>query len=394
MKRFSITGWVLAVLLNIGPNGVDLAMGKNLTELLEEKGIISDEDAQSVKKDGRPILSLRGGKVSLGGELELEFIKSDQNDAPDNNPYPRFAVDKFVLSPEVTFSEEITFHLDLESGPDKPIKVDEAWVKFSDLPFDTWVKVGLEDIFMKPHRKTESYPILGHAFWQDEDLGVYLGGESGEIYWRASVTNGRRLKDRKIQEDDVAPIPTDDDTNIEANGNKQVGVGLGIDHEFKEDHSVNILPFYYIASLSDDDVAYLQGISTYGVSEDDDQHRFGVNLEYILRAFNFFGQYMQATDGKMDRNGWYVQGSTKIKCKCGKTIMAHEFLIRYEDYNVDLSLDPADSRTWDRQTTTLAVITDVVKNLKVKTEYYFKNEDTGAGDLKNNELLVQLEAKF
>jgi hypothetical protein len=394
MKKFKVVLLITGILLWFGTGGVEAASNQGVIELLKEKGVITKEEAASLKKEGEAVLSLRDGKVRLGGELELEFVKSDQNDDPDNNPHSRFAIDKVVLSPQVKFSDRITFQSDIEAEGAGKIKVDEAWVNFDELPRKSWVKIGLEDIFMKPHRKTEAYPILGHAFWQDEDLGIYLGGEEERFYWRFSVTNGRHLKDRRISEDDVFPITTDDDDNIETNGNKQVGVGLGMDHSFKEEHHIDILPFYYISRLSDEDVAYLKGISTYGTSDADDQHRYGLNLEYLLRGFTFFGQYMRATDGKMDRDGWYVQESYKLKFKERKIFTAVEFLFRHENYNVDLSHDPSDSRTWDRRATTLAVITDIVKNLKVKTEYYFHDEDTGGDDVDNNELLVQLEAKF
>ena len=71
-----------------------------------------------------------------------------------------------------------------------------------------------------------------------------------------------------------------------------------------------------------------------------------------------------------------------------------EFLLRYEQYNVDLLRAPTDSRTWDRQTTTLAVTSEIVSGFKVKTEYYINDEDTGGADVANDEFLVQLEVKF
>ena len=134
---------------------------------------------------GDPVLSLRKGMVQFGGELELEIVKSEGNDDPGNESDARMQIDKVVFTPRVKFNDRITFQSDIQASPDKPIKVDEAWINFGGLPFDTWIKVGLEDIFMKPHRKTESYPILGHAFWQDEDLGVYIGGDHGLVYWHA-----------------------------------------------------------------------------------------------------------------------------------------------------------------------------------------------------------------
>ena len=169
---------------------------------------------------------------------------------------------------------------------------------------------------------------------------------------------------------------------------------MGIDHEFKENHKIDILPFYYTARLSDLDITYLNGISTYGASETRKQRRYGLNMEYLLRELTLFGQLMWATDGHMDRNGWYIQPSYVVKLKDRKTLTQVEFLLRIEAYKVDLDRDPTDSRTWNRDTFTLAAIADVVKNLKVKTEVLFNDEHTGGGSVRNNEVVVQLEAKF
>jgi len=40
------------------------------------------------------------------------------------------------------------------------------------------------------------------------------------------------------------------------------------------------------------------------------------------------------------------------------------------------------------------LITELAKNVKLKTEYYINDEKTGGRDVDNNELLVQLEFKF
>lgn len=343
------------------------------------------------------ILSLRGGEVKIGGELELEFIDSehDQNQVQaKKNPSQRFALDKIVITPQVHLDTGILFKADIEFTPDSEVKLDEAWIKIPGFPFNTWIKIGLEDIFSKPHRKTESYPLLGHAFWQDEDLGLFAGGEYEAFYWRFSLTNGRRLKDRRASEDNIFPITTDDDDNVEQNGNKQIGVGLGIDYTIKEGHQIDILPFYYASDLSVDDITYLNGISTYPAgSTDNDQGRYGLNLSYVLRDFSFFGQYMKGKDGEMDRRGWYVQPAYKVHFGYPR-FKSLEFLVRYEEYHVDLVKDPTDSRTWDRTTTVIALLSEVVKGFKVKAEYDLNEEKTNGPEVDNNELVVQLEIKF
>jgi hypothetical protein len=343
-----------------------------------------------------PLLSLRGAEVQIGGELELEYIDSedDQNQVQANkNPFPRFALDKIVITPQVHLDTGIRFKADIEFNSSK-MKIDEAWIKIPGFPLNTWLKIGLEDIFSKPHRKTESYPLLGHAFWQDEDLGLFAGGEYDRFYWRLSLTNGRRLKDRKASENNVFPITTDDDDNVEENSNKQIGFGLGIDYKIKEGHQIDILPFYYTSDLSVADITYLNGISGYpAVSADNDQVRYGLNLDYALRDFSFFGQYMKAKDGAMDRDGWYVQPSYKVHFGYPR-LKSVEFLVRYEEYNVDLVNDPTDSRTWDRTTTVVALLSEVVKGFKIKAEYDMNEEKTNGPDVDNNELVVQLEVKF
>ncbi|MBN4054601.1 hypothetical protein JYT87_02720 [Nitrospira defluvii] len=347
--------------------------------------------------------SLRGLEIQIGGEFELEIVdsQSDSTVIKDrngktlggtNNTDPRMSIDKIVITPRIYLDTGIQLQADIEFGPGTS-KIDEAWIKIPDLPFNSWIKLGLEDVFMKPHRKTESYPLLGHAFWQDEDLGVFIGGEQNEFYWRASATNGRRLKDRKIAENNVFPIPTDDDDNVEANSNKQIGIGLGIDHRIEKDHYIDLLPFYYTSELSPADITYLNTIKNYTGGIQDDQSRYGINLDYRLRGFSFFGQYMMGEDGGMNRDGWYVQPAYKLKL--GMTLLKSiEFLLRYEEYNVDLTKDPTDSRTWDRQTSTVAVIAEIVSGFKVKTEYYVNDEKTGASKVDNDELLIQFETKF
>ena len=67
-----------------------------------------------------------------------------------------------------------------------------------------------------------------------------------------------------------------------------------------------------------------------------------------------------------------------------------------DSYNagVDLSSDPADSLTWDRSMTTLAVLLRFRKNFMIKVEYYLNGEETGASEVDNDEFVVQFEAKF
>jgi hypothetical protein len=339
------------------------------------------------------LISLRGGQVKLGGELELEFIKSQDEVGSGGNSNARFAIDKVVLTPQVAFTDTITLQADIEFGGSGGAKVDEAWLKVTGLPRDSYVKVGLEDVFYKPHRKTESYPINGHAFFQDEDLGLHGGGDYNQFYWRVSITNGRHLADRKLQEDNVYPITHDNMSNTEDNDNKEIGLGVGMKHHFKERHEIDVMPFLTFGELGATDVGYINGLPGIAGSTDDSKDRYGLNLEYLLDDFTLFFQYISATDGALDRTGWYLQPSYKVYFKDRPTFTAVEFLLRYDNYEVDL-VKTGNSLTWDRDSFVLAAIADVVKNVKVKAEYAFHGEETGGAEVDNNELIVQLEAKF
>jgi len=64
--------------------------------------------------------------------------------------------------------------------------------------------------------------------------------------------------------------------------------------------------------------------------------------------------------------------------------------LRYDDLDVDMGKDSTDSLTWD----SLAVIIDILKDSKLKLEYYINDEDIGGKDIDNNEFLMQQEIKF
>lgn len=151
---------------------------------------------------------------------------------------------------------------------------------------------------------------------------------------------------------------------------------------------MSLLGFYYFSELSNDDVAFLQGISGYGSSIDDTNDILGVSLDYKYKAFSLFGQYIRGQDGRLDRHGWYIQPSYQFKFPERKRLNTLEVLLRYGGLDVDIARDPTDSLTWDRNQTTLAVIIDIIKNTKLKLEYYINDEHTGGKRIDNNEFLT------
>ena len=80
------------------------------------------------------LLSLKGGRFELGGELELEFVNT-QSDTSISESEPHFQLDKFVLSPRVHLTDEITLDANIEFNQSEAC-VSAATLSFSDLLFD------------------------------------------------------------------------------------------------------------------------------------------------------------------------------------------------------------------------------------------------------------------
>lgn len=341
--------------------------------------------------------SLKGEKIKIGGELEFEYrdVQNEKGHAAGStdNPYGQFQIDKFELYLEAKLDDNITLYTEIKTDPDKTT-LDEAHVTFSNLPFDSYLRLGLQDRFIKPSRKIETYPIAGTAFWRDVDIGIELGGEIKPFYYRLSLTNGLRLSTKEIGEDASFKIIQDDDDNRDYNNSKEIGIGIGYKDKFLKDHKIDLLLFSYLSSLSDADVSFLKTNLPGYTSNKDTNILVGGSLEYRFKELTLFSQYINSKDGDLKRHAWYIQPSYKFKIEGIKYLQAIEPLYRYEDYDVNHPLSASKSATWDRKRNTFAAILDIVDNIKIKLEYNINDEDTGGADVKNNEFIGQLEVKF
>ena len=129
-----------------------------------------------------------------------------------------------------------------------------------------------------------------------------------------------------------------------------------------------------------------------------EQYRVGGRLTCARGGWTAVGEYVRARDGTLDRWGWYAQLSCKLTLRgfgAGENyVTSIEPVARYNELVVDLPHSAGDPLTWDRRTLTLGALVQVAKGTMVKVEYNFNGEETGAGSVDNDELLVQLEVKF
>jgi len=116
--------------------------------------------------------------------------------------------------------------------------------------------------------------------------------------------------------------------------------------------------------------------------------------KYNLGGFEVQTQYISAKDGELERRGWYIQPLYKIPVGA-KYLKSVTPFFRYGE--LDTRKIPAvfsDPLTWDRQKVTLALIADLIDQVKLKFEYKMNDEDTGGGEVDNDEFVGQLEMKF
>jgi hypothetical protein len=368
----------------------------------------------------------KGEWLQIGGELELEYVDAahDNNGAREvstavggTESEGQFQIDKFVLETKANFSEDIYWLQKLEFAPSNSpdtntVDIDNSYVMIKNVvdhfgisdPTDTYISLGVQDPFEKRSRILENYNLLGTAFHRDEQLGIQMGGHWKSLYWRSAVSNSNELSDRSPNDDSSDfEIVEDNEQNFDEDTNKEISFGLGFDHDFGDLGAINLLGFYNIAHLSEEDVAFLQTISGYsGNFSDEINIERGIRLDYSLAGLRLHGMLINAQDGLMDRQGYAFEISYLLDLP-GTERNGRKFLTgvrpvyEYSQLNVGgggLNPNPIDARTWDRGKHVIGVVTDVSKNMKLKLEYAINDEETGNQDVNNNEWLGQLELKF
>ncbi|MGQ9590637.1 MAG: bZIP transcription factor, partial [Planctomycetota bacterium] len=138
------------------------------------------------------VLTIGGVNLELGGSAELLLIDPQEEDDPiagrTENPDPHFELDQLRIEPVLRFSRAISVHGQIDFEPtDGDTVLKELTARYAPEPFAWWfdaeVRLGLDDRFIRPARRTENYPLVGNAFWRWESLAltasVSLGDKDG-----------------------------------------------------------------------------------------------------------------------------------------------------------------------------------------------------------------------
>lgn len=251
----------------------------------------------------------------------------------------------------------------------------------------------------------------------------------GAVKVHASVGNGFALDGKEIGKDNATfnEVLQDDRELDGPLSMREVGLGLGYERDFRELGEVELLGFYYDDELTDASVSVLQtelterdpvtqvAIRGYGDSDSRKKNRLGFSAGYHFEAYHLyealgqldlmnprrgdglylFYQWIQSEDGELDRDGWYAQVSWRVSNPAGwRFFRSLEPVARYGVIDVDQAHIPTLPLTWSRKQWLIGAILEVCRGIYIRGEYTWNDESTGAGSVRNNELLVQLLAEF
>ena len=240
------------------------------------------------------------------------------------------------------------------------------------------------------------------------------------------IGDGYQLDGKEMGKDDaILQHVIQDDRELQNDlALREIGLGIGYERDFNWLGEFSSLLFYYDDELKDTSVSFLQNeltlrdnfgnpVAGYGNSNSNQSTRVGGTLQYHLEGYHLLdrwldtspgdglyvtGQWIEAKDGDLNRDGWYVQGSYRFSFPkpliAEKYIRYFEPVIRYGELNIRGRAIPALPLTWDRDQLAIGSVIGITSRIFVKGEYSIFEENTGNGEVTNDQLLVQLLIEF
>ncbi|MDX9752408.1 MAG: hypothetical protein RBU29_00500 [bacterium] len=357
--------------------------------------------AEDKKKDEFWLPSIRGEKFSVGGRVQVNYFNTENEkllqSAIPNNPGGGFSLDEVRLYVDAELNKDMKFFGVFDMMEDTG-NVVESYIDLENIVYLDEIRVGLQPTFYRPSRYTETYPLVGRAFWKSRQLGATIQKDFLPFSAYFSVLNGSKLENTGIGEDKSSDIIGMEENNLDIHGNKEISAGLGFDWDFGTYGRVNLLGFAGTGELDSEDVVFLQTmVPGYGFAPDKTKDFAGGTATYKIGEWDFLSQYIAGQDGELDRSGWYSELSYKFNFENLQYLRSLRPLVRYGELDVDLSPQPyvrTGSLTWDREQWLLALIFEIRKNLFFQAEYAFNEEETGGPGANNNEFLFQIEYAF
>jgi hypothetical protein len=370
---------------------------------------------------------------SLSGELEWEYKDAEADPAQPTgaNSHARFDLDKFVLSPFITITDDMSMTGEIVFT-ETTGAIDEWEFACRNLPLDMYFRTGYFERFTKEKGfstlysyETESIPMHQRSWNENDQKQVEIGGRYefkdvaflDSIGWVAMYGSGQELSTTSPGENGGYALTADGDDSDDADKNKNEH-GFGLTAKFKpvEDYVFEVTSWTFEANLNQDEQATVRALPGYtaldanasanGVSAvDDQQQRSGWRTSHQWKDFLVTYEMAEGSDGELDRKGAFVQASYQFKFDPlwkDRYFNSVTPVVRFDSYEVeDLPRLYSNTQTWDYDMEVYALLLGITHKTLLKVEYYAIGDKTGGTgaltspeDPDNDEVLVQLEVKF
>ena len=362
-----------------------------------------------------------GLDVVLGGEVELEFIdvegaggfaNQDLTYQKVRNRSPHMRIDMAVLSDRVNYSENLYYQIEFRFD-DESAYVDKQYARLNVPSINTKFEMGKNRPFVSRKRQSEGYPLAGTAFWKGREAHVNSEteiklGENGKLIGGLSFAMKRPLGTDDAAEDKSFKMMVYDDYEPKNGQTFEYGVKAGVDIA-----GVSLLGWYFMGELIDDwdwKASLKQSLAPYsnmGDETDISHYWMGGRAGYNIAGLNLVGEYIQAQDGLLTREGAYGEASYSMKAPSFLKSKSITLLGRNGFLNLKSKKNSAgeeltwaylsEAMSWDRQMTTLSAMLEINDNLTLKFEHYILGETTGSeieSSVDDDQTLMQINFRF
>lgn len=375
-----------------------------------------------------PIKSMSGLDITIGGEVEMEFIDVEGPGGFTNQDLtiqkvktrsPHMRIDKAILAARVNYGENFYYHVEFRFG-DQDANVDKHYARLYVPSLNTRFELGKDRPMVSTNRQTEGYPLIGTAYWKGREyhltgLTDYNLGENIQLETGLSFAMKRPLGTDDAAEDKSFKMMVYNDHINKDGARFEYGIMAGL-----KAFGFSGQGWYYTSELIDDFdwKTQLGGLPGYnniadqyndGDQSDLTHFWYGGRIGFDRWNTHLRAEYISSEDGLLPRDGYYVEGSYRFNEPKFLPIKNIEPIVRYGVLNVyrhETVL--GDPETWDREMTTLGLLTRINDNISVKIEYYLLDEVTGGGIdtnsatgektdnsfVKDNQFLLQVKYEF
>jgi len=351
--------------------------------------------------------------LQFGGEVEINYINVEGKGGFSNqdltyqkvkNRSPHVVIRKAVFSTRVYYTDFFTYQIEFAFNDNKAL-VDKHYARLIIPKIRTLFELGKNRPMIAIKRRTGAYPLIGTAFWKGREYHLTSNTQVSiaknlSTNFGLSVAMKRALGSDDAGQDKSFKMIVYDDYDVKDGQTTEFGVNARVDFS-----GLYAQGWYYFSELIDDfdwKIQLSQTLSGYdalGDKTDKTHYWYGGRVGLELGNLSARAEYINGQDGNLPRWGYYGEGSYKFDVSGFIPIRTLRPLVRYGELKID-KLAPVlgETESWDRQMTTLALITDINENIWLRVEYYLLDENTGGeppeDKVDDDQLVVQLEFRF